>query len=249
MEGVMRSLEEKVSEVETTKTEMMVTEAKSFSDFKQASSSSSYSSGSIGMGGGMIVSSVTSQQNTVNMAANLRKQFKEKEMEFEERLNELLIEKANLTRINSSLSTRMALLKEEVHIKEQQILMLKNNLLEINANYEALSVTFNQNLEELNLCFLQDRKRWDMEKMEFKLAIESLMTENARFKFIVSKLENWDVSCLENIKRSFFKVVEEINVKKEFSESRMVTSSYEKSGKQFSDINAINYAKSSFTMK
>ncbi len=139
----------------------------------------------------------------------IRKTYTDKEIEYENKINNLVLEKSTLQKNNSIYTSDNKKLLAEINIKESQVTKYKNDIYDLNKNIDQLSNNFTEKLEDAKGNYFHERKLWEREKNEQRIAVEELTRINENLKLKISKMESDDVKYAENLKKTFTKMIDD----------------------------------------
>ena len=139
----------------------------------------------------------------------LRKSFTDKEIDYENKINALVMEKTTLTKNNSGLSSENKKILAEIAIRESLINKTKQDLQDANKSNDRLSGSLNDKLEEAKTNYYNERKLWEREKHDLKNVNEEYIKQCESLKLKIAKMENDEIRNNESVKKSFFKMIDD----------------------------------------
>jgi len=140
----------------------------------------------------------------------LRKIYTDKEIEYENKINQLIIEKSTLVKSNASIASENKKLLSEIALREQQLNKAKNDIYELTKSNDQYTVSFNDKLEEAKSNYFSEKRIWEREKNDLKNLVDDFTKQNESLKLKIAKMESDDIKYPENLKKLFLKTIDDI---------------------------------------
>jgi len=152
---------------------------------------------------------LSKNQGLLDELQKLRKNFTDKEIDYENKLNILIMEKSTLQKNNSTVTSENKKLLADIAVKDSMINKTKNDMYEVNKSNDQLSSSLNEKVEEAKNNYYLERKLWEREKTDLKNSIEEYSRQCESLKLKIAKIESEDIKNKDALKKNFFKILDD----------------------------------------